>query len=142
LDIQKISLPLNYEQENFCHSLRNTLHEYFIEYWKDQIQQGRDNMVNWLIDFKQMKITFSLQIVVIVDSQFPKSAGHCEKVKNISSIDCRWFSSLQCFIYQCLNIVMTEWGRYVLLKPTYTKLTNPAVNFINNLRIICKTKGL
>ena len=31
------------QQENFFHSLKNLLHEYFIKYWKEQIQQGGNN---------------------------------------------------------------------------------------------------
>jgi hypothetical protein len=47
------------QQENFFHSLNNLLHEYFIKYWKEQIQQGGNN--GKLRVYKNLKINFGCE---------------------------------------------------------------------------------
>ena len=47
------------QQENFFHSLKNLLHEYFIKYWKEQIQQGGNN--GKLRVYKNLKINFGCE---------------------------------------------------------------------------------
>ena len=52
---------LQYHQTNkkFFHSLKNLLHEYFIKYWKEQIQQGGNN--GKLRVYKNLKINFGCE---------------------------------------------------------------------------------
>lgn len=47
------------EQGNFCHYLRNKLHELYTDYWKEQIQQGGNS--GKLRVFKKLKINFGFE---------------------------------------------------------------------------------
>ena len=66
--VNQVSIYPSDQQDNVFHSLKNLLHEYFIKYWKEQIQQGGNN--GKLRVYKNLKINFGCKMYFYLVQNF------------------------------------------------------------------------